>query len=84
MQSCAREDYRHGLAEGRRIVEAELAAERYALTMLANALADAFSGATLRLCPRDAALLDLNAVEAAIRIDSHMLPGHVSVEEGAA
>ena len=84
MPDHAVEEFQNGLAEGRRIVEAELAAERHPLSTLANALSDAFSGATLHLNPSDVAILDPKTIEVPVAVDCRQLLEYVRLTARAA
>lgn len=71
------EEYEKGFADGRRTVEAEVAAERHALAVLANALGDAVADATLHLHPCDLDQLDLDALAISVSADPCLRPGSV-------
>ena len=79
MQSQCPNIYDVGFADGRRTVEAELAAERHALATLAIALGDAIAGATLHLSPADAARLDPLAIEICAVADTRLQPGDIGM-----
>lgn len=84
MHGCDFDEYQRGLADGRKVVEAELAAERHALSMLANALGDVITDATLHLSPCDAARLDSRAVEIPVVADRRLRSGTARLRGSAA
>lgn len=73
--------YQRGAADARRTVEAELAAERAALAMLASSLADAVENIQIHVHPDDAEWLDV-ANGPPVEIDPALMRGKVRISEG--
>jgi hypothetical protein len=70
--------YALGLADGRRAVEAELAAERFALSELAAALAAAWARPILALHPDDCAMLPADRTDVAFVADTSAARGTIA------
>jgi hypothetical protein len=78
-----RDGYLRGLADGRRTVEAELEAERYAVATLANSLGEAVAQLTLYLNPNDMARLDVDMFEITVLPDRLLYAGGVRLSGAA-
>ena len=70
-------DYARGVADGRRMAEAEMDAERRAIAVLANSLSLVADNLVLRLNPADAARIGTDAFEVQVIADPSITIGGV-------
>lgn len=71
------ESYARGLADGRRTVEAELDAERWAIAVLANSMASIAEQLVLMLNPEDLTRIGEDHFDVQVVPDLMLIPGAV-------